>query len=1156
MTMRPFTDARGGLNHLVDAQIGRAFPVVHKVYQHLDAIEYVAQVYEAGRARDIVLRTNHTKEWIEWQYKGEAKWTILFKFSDLLGADIADVVAAEAALAAELEQLRLRLNADMQTASAARDAALGSATAAQTAKTEAVAAKDAAVVAKTTALAATNQGAQHLADIEAQVVAAEVLAQATETAAASAQDASAAASSSAQAAEVSAQAAVGSVVAADAFADAAGVSAGDAATSAQAAAGSANAAAVSAAEALDHKTGAGIARDAADASATAAAQAEAGALGAAGNATLSASGADISAQAAQDSADAAAASAVEAGIFAAAADASARNVSAAQGLVAADVVAVLAAKADAESARDAAQVAQAAAETMVVDAAQVAVDRAAAEATIATVTGAADAAAASALAASQSKQAAATSASEAADSAVTVAAQIDGIDAKLDAADALVVSMEQLRDQTLAYKNAARDSTTNAVAVADDRAAVEALMPVIAGHAADVATAATQTAAQHAEAVASAATATAAATAASTSSQEAAQSNEAAGLAQAKAELAATEATSRAAAALASEQAAAASQQAAADSETAAEAAKVIAVASAEAARVSVLTIGASEDAAAASAAAALASATAAAGSAQMAGTSETSIAGMLIDANSKHGEIKTMHGDAVAMYDDLTAKSETVALQHTEIEALAAQVQTNTDTTVLAEQLARAWADKMGGEVEPGKFSARYWAQIAASAATGGVVYMGTWDASSGIYPATPENGHLYKVSVAGGVDGVSYSVKDMAIFNGTSWDKIDSTDAVTSVAGRVGAVVLTKGDVGLGNVDNTSDADKPVSTATQAALDGKAAASHGHAVADVTGLQSAMDTLTSHTDSSSNPHGVTKVQVGLGDVDNTSDANKPISSATQAALITKEGAIASGTTTQYWRGDKTWRDFATDVRAAVLAGLSTATNVVVVATDTVLAAIGKLQAQVSSKVSKTGDTMTGALNWAPAVDVASAATTQIGLAASNRVRLTGTTAITSLGTIAAGVCRTVTFAGALTLTHNATSLILPGGANIATAAGDVAEFESLGSGNWRCTGYMRASGQALVVPSKATPYTDIAANTTAVPYERYRLTASLDLTLPASPADGVCVDVVNTSGTTTARILRNAQSINGLAEDLTIDANYAAFRLVYRSGYGWFTV
>lgn len=57
-------------------------------------------------------------------------------------------------------------------------------------------------------------------------------------------------------------------------------------------------------------------------------------------------------------------------------------------------------------------------------------------------------------------------------------------------------------------------------------------------------------------------------------------------------------------------------------------------------------------------------------------------------------------------------------------------------------------------------------------------------------------------------------------------SLDKADTalqTAPVTTVAGRTGAVVLAKADVGLANVDNTSDAAKPVSTATQSALDGK---------------------------------------------------------------------------------------------------------------------------------------------------------------------------------------------------------------------------------------------------------------------------------------------------------------------------------------------
>ncbi|CAN7345396.1 hypothetical protein LJR074_001973 [Acidovorax sp. LjRoot74] len=79
------------------------------------------------------------------------------------------------------------------------------------------------------------------------------------------------------------------------------------------------------------------------------------------------------------------------------------------------------------------------------------------------------------------------------------------------------------------------------------------------------------------------------------------------------------------------------------------------------------------------------------------------------------------------------------------------------------------------------------------------------------------------------------------------------------------------------------------------------------------------------------------------------------------QAALDGTEPSITAGTTAQYWRGDKTWRDFATDVRAAVLTGLSTATSTVADATDTVLSAIGKLQAQVSLRALIASPSFTG---------------------------------------------------------------------------------------------------------------------------------------------------------------------------------------------------
>lgn len=101
---------------------------------------------------------------------------------------------------------------------------------------------------------------------------------------------------------------------------------------------------------------------------------------------------------------------------------------------------------------------------------------------------------------------------------------------------------------------------------------------------------------------------------------------------------------------------------------------------------------------------------------------------------------------------------------------------------------------------------------------------------------------------------------------------------------------------------------------------------------------------------------------------------------------------------------------------------------------------------------------------NESKATNIASAATTDIGAATAPFVHVTGTTTITALGTVQAGTRRIVVFDGILTLTHNGTSLILPTGANITTAAGDVAVMVSEGSGNWRCVGYMRASGQSLV--------------------------------------------------------------------------------------------
>lgn len=83
--------------------------------------------------------------------------------------------------------------------------------------------------------------------------------------------------------------------------------------------------------------------------------------------------------------------------------------------------------------------------------------------------------------------------------------------------------------------------------------------------------------------------------------------------------------------------------------------------------------------------------------------------------------------------------------------------------------------------------------------------------------------------------------------------------------------------------------------------------------------------------------------------------------------------------------------------------------------------------------------------------VTIASAATTDLGASDETIQTISGTTTITAFGTVSSGIWKLVTFSGTLTLTHNATSLILLGGANRTTVAGDCGLYVSLGSGNWK---------------------------------------------------------------------------------------------------------
>lgn len=118
------------------------------------------------------------------------------------------------------------------------------------------------------------------------------------------------------------------------------------------------------------------------------------------------------------------------------------------------------------------------------------------------------------------------------------------------------------------------------------------------------------------------------------------------------------------------------------------------------------------------------------------------------------------------------------------------------------------------------------------------------------------------------------------------------------------------------------------------------------------------------------------------------------------------------------------------------------------------------------SASVYATPDSVAGL--WQRGADIASATTLSLPAGGGGVYNITGTTTINGIGSAQGGRCVRLKFAGALTLTYNGTTFILPGAANITTVAGDCADFineaaQDASGSNWRCFNYMRASGSPL---------------------------------------------------------------------------------------------
>ena len=110
-----------------------------------------------------------------------------------------------------------------------------------------------------------------------------------------------------------------------------------------------------------------------------------------------------------------------------------------------------------------------------------------------------------------------------------------------------------------------------------------------------------------------------------------------------------------------------------------------------------------------------------------------------------------------------------------------------------------------------------------------------------------------------------------------------------------------LNKAAVGLGNVDNTADTDKPVSSATQTALNSKANTSSLATVATSGSYNdlSNRPTIPTIADATASTKGVVQL---------TGDLGGTATSPTVPGLAGKQATITPGTTSDYYRGDKTW--------------------------------------------------------------------------------------------------------------------------------------------------------------------------------------------------------------------------------------------------------
>ena len=286
----------------------------------------------------------------------------------------------------------------------------------------------------------------------------------------------------------------------------------------------------------------------------------------------------------------------------------------------------------------------------------------------------------------------------------------------------------------------------------------------------------------------------------------------------------------------------------------------------------------------------------------------------------------------------------------------------------------------------------------------------------------------------------------------------------------------------------------------------------------------------------------GITKDMVGLANVDNTTDANKPVSTATQTALNLKAN-LASPT----------------------LTGTPLAPTAVTGTNSTQIATTAFVKTEISNSVQPGAVYQTSAPSSPAVGQIWIDSDEDVTTFDSNIIRRKAITATAGQTVFTADLpfidgFEQIFMNGLLLV--KTTDYATSGGNTVtltsAAAASDIIEIVSVTGANSVDT-YTQAETNALLAANTSVAPLSISANTTLVAKKRYFVTSAsaLTLTLPASPALNDEIQILDASGNSSTyniTVARNANKINGGNNNLIIDTNGGWYTLLYTgSTYGW---